>query len=193
MKKVYLFATKPWYFLVTLPPLFVFILCLVFHSRAEGKLGLIPLALAMLGVIAFSILFFLRTVKITGEEVREAGLFSGGEHMDLLLGRELILVRYPHNNLGVYVYGEDNAEERFWLLCEKPKEHVLMRSRAIGASRSIARVLAFFKVEPSRIRELSTLENQSYEGELVDVCTQTENENLIVRIKIKKELEVIED
>ena len=193
MKKVILFATKPWYFLVSLPPLFVFVLCLIFHSRADGKLGLIPLALAMVGVVVFTVLFFLRTVKITNEELRETGIFSGGERMDLLLGRELILVRYPHGNLGVYLYGEDNSEEQFWLLCEKPKAHVLMRARAIGASRSIGRVLTFFGVDADQIEALSSTEGLSYEGEFVNVVTQSENENLVVRIQIKKQLETVED
>ena len=193
MKKLRFFATKPWYFLVTLPPIFVFILCLVYHPHAEGGLGLIPLALFMVGVVVFSVLFFFRMVTISNEEVREVGIFSGGEHMDLTLGREVILVKYPHNTLGVYVYGEDGSEEQFWLLNEKPKEHILMRSRAVGGSRSIARALAFFKVEPAQQNALSTTEGLSYEGEFVTVETLIENESLVVRIRIRRELEVFED
>ena len=193
MKKIHLFATKPWYFLVTLPPIFVFVLCLVYHPNAEGKLGLIPLALMMVGVVVFSVLFFFRTIRISNEEIREIGVFSGGEHMDLTLGREVILVRYPHASLGVYVFGEDGAEEQFWLLNEKPKEHILMRSRAVGGSRSIARVLSFFGVDANRIPSLCTTEGLSFEGEFVSVTTLIENENLVVRIKINKALEVFED
>lgn len=193
MKKIHLFATKPWYFLVTVPPIFVFVLCLVYHPNATGKLGLIPLALMMVGVVIFSVLFFFRTVRISNEEVREVGIFSGGEHMDLMLGREVILVKYPHSSIGVYVYGEDGAEEQFWLLNEKPKEHILMRSRAIGGSRSIARVLTFFGVESEKLEALSTTEGLTHESEFVTVTTLIENENLVVRIKIKKDLEVVED
>ena len=110
MKKIHLFATKWWYFLVCLPPLFVFILCLIYHPRTTTKLGLFPLEFAMLGVIAFSIMFFVRTVRISFEEVRVTGIFSDHDHMDMVLGRQIILVQYPHNNLGIYVYGEDFAE-----------------------------------------------------------------------------------
>ena len=68
-----------------------------------------------------------------------------------------------------------------------------MRSRAIGGSRSIARVLTFFGVESEKLEALSTTEGLTHESEFVTVTTLIENENLVVRIKIKKDLEVVED
>jgi hypothetical protein len=193
MKKIHLFATKWWYFMVCLPPLFVFILCLIYHPRTTTKIGLFPLEFAMLAVIAFSIMFFVRTVRISYEEVRMTGIFSDHDHMDLVLGREVILVRYPHNNLGIYVYGEDLSEEAFWLLNEKPKEHILMRARAVGGERAVKRVLLYFGISEEIAQEVLSKPDCKHEDEYVDVTTLTVDEKPVVRIHLKKEFEVEED
>jgi hypothetical protein len=194
MKKIHLFATKWWYFLVCLPPLFVFILCLIYHPRTTTKLGLFPLEFAMLGVIAFSIMFFVRTVRISFEEVRVTGIFSDHDHMDMVLGRQIILVQYPHNNLGIYVYGEDFAEEKFWLLNEKPKEHILMRARAVGGEKSMKRVLRYFGLNEEIAQAvLSDPKMSIYEGEYINVETLTVDERFVVRIFLKRQIEIEED
>ncbi len=193
MKKIHLFATKPWYFLVTLPPIFVFVLCVIYHPRAGGDLGLLPLEFIMVGVVIFSVFFFWRTVRISYEEVRLTGIFSGHDRMDLTLGRELIVVLRPHGNLGVYVYGEDRAEEEFWLLNEKPKEHILMRARAVGTKGSLKKILAFFQVEEEYLDELCTKADITREFEYVDVTTLIEEEKFVVRIKLKREFDIEED
>ena len=193
MKKIHLFCTKWWYFLVTLPPIFVFVLCVIYHPRTTSKIGLFPLEFAMLAVIIFSILFFIRTVRISFEEVRMTGIFSDHDHMDLVLGREVILVQYPRNTLGVYVYGEDHSEESFWLLNEKPKEHILMRARALGGDGAIKKTLLYFGVAEETADLVLSEVDKTYEGEYVDVTTLVVDEKKVVRILLKKEYEVEED
>ena len=193
MKKIHLFCTKWWYFLVTLPPLFVFILCLIYHPRTTSKIGLFPLEFAMIAVIAFSVMFFIRTVRISFEEVRMTGIFSDHDHMDLVLGRELVLVKYPHNTLGIYVYGEDLSEESFWLLNEKPKAHILMRSHALGGDGAIRKTLLYFGVSEEVAQAALSEVDKTYEGEYVDVSTLIVDEKKVVRILLKKEFEIEED
>ena len=147
----------------------------------------------MIAVIAFSVMFFIRTVRISFEEVRMTGIFSDHDHMDLVLGREVVLVKYPRNTLGVYVYGEDHSEESFWLLNEKPKEHILMRARALGGDGAIRRVLLYFGVS-EEVASLVLYEvDKTYEGEYVNVTTLTVDEKKVVRILLKKEYELEED
>ncbi len=193
MKKIHLFATKWWYFLVCLPPLFVFILCLIYHPRTTSKIGFFPLEFTMLAVIAFSIMFFVRTVRISFEEVRMTGIFSDHDHTDLALGREIILVQYPHNTLGIYVYGEDLSEETFWLLNEKPKEHILMRARATGGIKTIKRVLHYFGISEEIAQEVLSEPDRKYEGDYVDITTLTVEEKPVIRIFLKREFEIEED
>ena len=169
------------------------LLCLIYHPRTTTKIGLFPLEFAMLAVIAFTIMFFIRTVKISYEEVRVTGIFSDHDHMDMVLGRELILVKYPHNNLGIYVYGEDLSEESFWLLNEKPKEHILMRARAIGGDTSIKRTLLYFGLDEEQAQTLLSGETTELHGEYVDVSTLVVDEKKVVRILLKKEFEIEED
>ena len=147
----------------------------------------------MLAVIAFAIMFFIRTVRISFEEVRVTGVFSDHEHMDMVLGRELILVKYPQNNLGIYVYGEDLSEESFWLLNEKPKEHILMRAKAIGGDKSILRTLMYFGLQEEEAQSILSGEVTDFHAEYVDVTTLVVDEKEVVRIRLKKEFEIEED
>ena len=113
--------------------------------------------------------------------------------MDMVLGRQLILVQYPNRNLGIYVYGEDLSEEEFWLLNEKPKEHILMRARAVGGEKSVKRVLRYFGVSEEIAQAMLSAPEQSYEGEYINVSTLTVDEKFVVRIFLKREFEVEED
>ena len=185
MKKVYIFATKLAMFLTVLPLVFLFVVCIINNQSIETPGKLYPLMIASLIGCAFIIVYLLRAVKISTEEVRSIGLFSSKDICVLKKDRTLSITVRPKKKLRIEVFGRDDTPGFDWLKANENEfaDVNLYRDIAVGNHATVARVLTMLGLDGKEVCEITTA--KSFERDYPDYGIRKSEGDLGVRYDVK--------
>ncbi len=162
MKKIFLFSTKPLFYTVLIPPIFLLIIAINYNSSVKTLMKLYPLIVLCSAVILFTLIFFFRGVTLSIDEVKQIGLFSERSRIDIKAKRTLVLTKLGRGKLQIELYGSNTEGDTSyaWLKNEEPTEINLFRARALGSDGSIKRILRSYAIPSDAITE--AIENDEY-------------------------------
>ncbi len=186
MKKIRLFCTKPWYYLIELPLILLLIICFKYNNDVKSVFKLYPLIIALILGIVFIFIYFLRFLKITYEEVRTQGWFSTHDSALIVKDKRLALTLFKHNRIRVELFGP--ATDLMYENDYKVSELNLFRARANGGVRTAKKILAYFDVSADDFENIFGKECFTAEYENVSLKSEIINENRTVSIKFKETL-----
>ena len=169
MKKVIISATKLRMFLCVIPLVFLLVVCIINNEAITTPGKLYPLIIATIAGIIAMILYLLRGVRITAEEIRSIGLFSSKDSAVIKKDRTLSITLRPKGKLRVELYGRDDAPGLDWLKATEKGEFDevnLYRDIAVGSDKTVGRVLGILSLDRSDISEI--LKSDKFDREYPD-------------------------
>jgi len=184
MKRIFLFCTKYYLYLIELPLILLLILAIIFNGRADGLLKLYPLIITLSLAIIFIFLYFFRGIIIKYDEIKDVGLFSKRDRVVINKEKTLIITMLPHKKLRIELFGVDGKAALDWLKDEEPKEIYLYRGKAIGGKNSAKKIMKFFDIDEEDRELIIDNDNFSKSYEFVSVSSATVDSKREIRIKI---------
>lgn len=190
MKFLFLFATKLRYFLVEIPPIFFYILCIKYNDGVKGVFKLYPLMVLLCACMIFMLLFLFRAVIISYEELYAFGLFSSKERATIKKDRAIVVTLLKHKRICVELFGfNDDGEESYaWLKNDVPAEINLFRAKTNGSKKTAVKIFNYFGVEAEDVER--ALENDGIAADTEDfkLTSSVENGFKSIRLDFKKTL-----
>ena len=188
MKKLLFFSTKPFLFWVELPPAIFLVPAIIYNSSVEGLMKLYPLIFALSATIIFFALYIYKAVSISYEEIRCIGLFSSKDRAVIKQDRALVITLLKKNRIKLELFGKNNDGDSSyaWLKDDDPAEINLFREKINGSTRTAKKILRYFKVDESQIKNL--FENDAFEfvSDELSVSSIMKDEIKTVRIYFNK-------
>ncbi len=154
MKNLYFFCTKPRMYLTLIPPVIVLIVSIMNNGIMTGALKLYPLIIASGGGIAFILIYLFRIVKLSTEEIRSIGPYSTKEATTLEEGKTLVVTVRPRHKLRLEVTGSSDGDIFSWSNVGDEHEINVYRDIVSGGKRTVARILRYYGVSDTDVREI---------------------------------------
>ena len=179
MKKIWLFCTEWWLYLIEIPLIALLVVSCIFTGKTnvmlsliffEINIGLIPLILILSAAIVFVFLFFFRFISLSFGFVKSWGVFSSRDSAVINEGKKLILTLKRFGRIKVELFGNDGIPPMYDG-ADEPIDIYLFRGRAIGGKRAVARVLGFYGVSNEDIQLI--LKDDSFSSKYE--CVQLES------------------
>ena len=189
MKSIFLFRTKLMMYWVLLPLLILLGAACYYNQFADNFLKLYPIITVTVGGIIFIVIYFFRGIKISYDEIRDVGLFSGRDSAMINEGKTLILKRVKHGRVEITLFGNDGVTADLdWLKStgEAPRDISLFRGKAIGGLKAIRRIMSFFDVPKDDIELALKNDGFSCNYDLVSVNCEEIDECAVINIRINK-------
>lgn len=190
MKKIFLFASNPWVYLIEIPPILLLILAIKFNSGVDTLMKLYPLIVLSSALIIFIAVYFFRGVVIGFDELKAIGPFSSRDKAIIAKDKSLVITILPKRRLRIELFGDgsDLAESCKWLQNDTSSNINLFRAKANGGKRCARRILKFFGVSQECFEKL--IEKDGYTEDFGDitVSSDTQNEAKTVKIEFKNTL-----
>ena len=189
MKKIFLFSTRLRVYWVLMPLLLLLSLCIRFNSKEAGTFMLYPLIILLIGGMVFICIYFFRAVRLSYDEIRHVGLFSGRDSAVITEGKALILEKIRGGRLHITLFGNDGVlPELSWLksTTQAPRDISLFRGKVIWYSYSVKRILSFFAVSGEDCKKILLGEISRIDTEIATVTLEAENEPAKIKIRINK-------
>ena len=185
MKNIFLFCTKPWIYLLELPPMIMLFIALALNDKSTDLLKYYPLISVLALFIIFFAVYFFRVISISFDEIRYHGLFSSKDQAFIKEKRTLVLSLYPRRTLRLELFGDAAEEPAFeWMSAEDVmhREVCLFRGRAIGSKASAKKIVEYFVADTA---DGCLDDGYLFEDDCITVKTETKNEIKQIRIKFK--------
>lgn len=187
MKSIFLFSTRFRYFLTEIPPILLLIISIKYNSDVEDLMKLYPLIIVLSGIIIFIGMYFFRGVKINFEEIKCIGLFSSRESCVINAGKTLHISILPKRKIQLELYGENNDFETYaWLKNEDSTVINLFRSKALGNSGTVRKVLSYFDVETEDIEKALSSDSFSADYDKITLNTEITDNKKTFKIHFKE-------
>jgi len=189
MKKTYISATPPLMLLTTLPLIAVLVLSIIFNDSVDKIPKLYPLIIVSALGIIFTLIYLLRFIVISNEEIKMVGLFSSKDKSIINKNKTLILTVREKGRLIVTLYGNDGARPALdWAQGEdyEPIDINLFREKAEGKERSAKRVLKYFDVPKEDIDEIFRSDSFKKDYDSFTVSLEKGEDFRAVKIKFTK-------
>ena len=186
MKSTFLFCTRLITFISEIPLLFLLIVSFYYTDKVEGLFGLWPLIVSLIGFMVFILLFFVRFITISYEEIRMVGLFSSKDSTDIDAGKTIRIYLKKNGRIIVELWGIDKKPAFDWIDSSEvsTEETRLFREKAIGGKRSVSRALRFFGVPCDDIERLFSSEPFTGEYENIRAYSEISEEQRLIGITV---------
>ena len=185
MKSLFLFGTKLRMYWVILPIALLLAICIRYNSESDALLMLFPLITVLILGIIFIFIYYFRAVRISYDEIRHVGLFSGRDSAIINEGKTLILKRLGGNRLQITLFGNDGIlPELDWLKStgDAPRDISLFRGKVIFYKRSAVKIMQYFGLTATECNQILAGELCEIKTELSFVTRDTENGDIYIRI-----------
>ena len=163
MKKLYLLSTHPAMLLTTLPIAVVLALSIAFNSYFEGFVKLYPLIIISSLAIVFILIYLIRVIVISYDEIKIVGVFSSKDRAIINKDKTLIISQRKGKRLKVILYGNDGTRPALdWAQGDDfvPVNINLFKEIGYGGASLIKRTLRFFDVTDDVAKRLIAAENE---------------------------------
>ena len=144
-KAIYLSSIKIWALWVEIPLIAFLAVVINQNPKIEGFIKLYPLMLALVAAIILSIVYFARLVKVSYDEIRAIGPFSGKDSVVINAGKNIKLVKSGFGKVRLEVIGHDVACGLEWM---KPEDRIrdisLFKAVVYGGDLAIRSVLDYY-------------------------------------------------
>jgi hypothetical protein len=157
MKKLVLLSTHPLMLLTTLPIAVVLALSIYFNSYFESFIKLYPLIVVSALAIVFILLYLIRVVVISYDEVKIVGLFSSKDRAIINKDKTLIISQRRGRRLKVILFGNDGTRPALdWAQGDDfvPVDINLFKEIGYGGLGTIRRILRYFEVDENSVERL---------------------------------------
>ena len=174
---------------VLLPLLILLGAACYYNQFADNFLKLYPIITVTVGGIIFIVIYFFRGIKISYDEIRDVGLFSGRDSAMINEGKTLILKRVKHGRVEITLFGNDGVTAGLdWLKStgEAPRDISLFRGKAIGGNKTIRRIMRFFEIPEEDIEKALSDNEFSCDRTLASVRREEIDECAVINIIINK-------
>lgn len=181
---LFLFSTKTWMFLSEIPPVSLFVLCIIYNKHSSLAGGLIPLMILMAALSVFFFIFLFRAVKLTPYEIRHIGRFTPRDRVSLEKDMTLTLTLKKHGHIKIEVYGDSGSAPVYpWLKNSPTHEIRLFNAKIVGRSGKAKKILSFLGAPPSTYSAL--LGNEEVEFETMTLALSASSTDDGRRINIR--------
>lgn len=172
-------------FLTVLPLIFLFVVCVINNQSIETPGKLYPLMIATVIGCAFILVYLVRAVMVSVDEVRSVGLFSSKDVCTIKKDRTLTLTVRPKNKLRIEVFGRDETPGFDWLKADENEfsDVNLYRDIAVGNHSTVARILTMLGLDSAEVNEI--ISSKAYERDFADYGIKKSEGDLGVRYDIK--------
>ena len=163
MQKLYLLSTHPAMLLTTLPIAVVLALSIAFNSYFEGFVKLYPLIIISSLAIVFILIYLIRVIVISYDEIKIVGVFSSKDRAIINKDKTLIISQRKGKRLKVILYGNDGTRPALdWAQGDDfvPVNINLFKEIGYGGASLIKRTLRFFDVTDDVAKRLIAAENE---------------------------------
>lgn len=190
MKKLILFGTKLYVYLIEIPVVVLLLYAINYNNNADSLLKLYPLIVFSSLAIIFIALYFFNAVIISVEKVSQIGLFSSRDKAILNKDRAIVITYLPHNKLRIEVLAMQYKPALEWINEEDyaPTESSVFRERVIGKNGTAKRILSFFGATDEDIKSLISQDNTEIKTEEIDYSSTVYNDRKQIKIKFNKTL-----
>lgn len=172
--------------LTTLPILAVLILAIIFNGNFEGFAKLYPLIFVSAAGIVFILVYLLRVIVITSDEIKIVGLFSSRDRAIINKDKTLIISQRKGKRLKVILFGNDGRRPSLdWANKDdfKPVDINLFKEIGYGGDATIRRIFRYFDISESLIDNLILKEEYSETLPLYEVSKTTNDKKFEYKIK----------
>ena len=194
MKGIYLSGTRLAVFWTEIPLVGFLVLSIIFNKYSEGLFKLYPLIVVLSAAVVFCFIYFFRLIRISYDEIRYIGIFSGRDKAMINEGKTLIIKQKRRGRFGIILFGHDGFADYDWLKKEDgeaPVDIALFRGRGYGGNGAVGRILRYFGVDKETAAELITVLNSKTEEAkklgLLATDLVYEYENVSVSVKVVEE------
>jgi len=166
MKKTHIPASPFYMYLTAIPLIIILVLSIISNSSSEGLLKLYPLILATAAAIIFILVYLLRYITVSVEEIKIFGLFSSRDKAIINKGKTLIMTETKKGVRLLTLFGNDGERPMLdWTQGEDyvPVDINLFRERIYGGKGSFSKILKFFDVNEEDIERILTEEEYTVE------------------------------
>ena len=187
MKSVFLFRTKFRMYWVLLPLLALLLASIYYNQFADNLLKLYPIITVTICGMIFILIYFFRGIKISYDEIRDVGLFSGRDSAIINEGKTLIFKIKKRGRVDITLWGNDGVTADLdWLKStgDAPRDISLFRGKTIGGKRAVKRVLKYFEVPDFDIVRILLNEEFEKDYSIVSVKCEAEDDCKIINIKM---------
>ncbi len=185
MKSIYFFSTKLAVYLTELPMIVFLVLAIAYNNNADTLFKLYPLQAALIALMIFTFVYFLRFVKLSADEVRCVGLFSSKDRVALKKNRCLVLTLKKRRKLLFEVFSIGEAPLLDWV---NPEDYTnseinIFRAKSVGGERSAKKMLKYFDIPNDDFSEI--LESESFEKEYEAIILSATTTDLGRKISLR--------
>ena len=176
-------------YLTELPLIILLALSIGFNEHVKTPGKLYPLIVTLILGILFILVFLMRFVRISNEEVRSLGRFSSRDSATLNEGKTLILTVMPRRRLHVAVFGNDGVPPALdWAQNEEYEipDIFLYREKAVGNAHTAKKILEYFDVPPADAERATHDDGFFREYGALTVTSEKHNELFEIKIKFTK-------
>lgn len=188
MKKLFLFGTKLYVYLIELPIIAVLVLAINHNGKATNLLKLYPLIVFCCLAIAFIAIYFFNSVTVSYAKIKQIGLFSSRDSAIITKDRTIVLTYLSRRRMRIELFALQESPSFEWALSESfvPHEACVFRERVIGNDMTAKRVLRFFKASEKEIKELLSSENLEIKNEKIEYSALVYDEKKQIKIKFNE-------
>ena len=188
MKKLFLFGTKLYVYLIELPVIIVLMLAIRYNNEATNLLKLYPLIVFCSLAIAFIAIYFFNSVTITYAKIKQIGLFSSRDSAIITKDRTIVLTYLSRRRMRIELFAMQDKPSLQWVSNEDFVAHetCVFRERVIGNNLTAKRVLRFFKASEKEIKELLSSENLEIKNGKIEYSALVYDEKKQIKIKFNE-------
>lgn len=148
-------------YMTEVPLIFFLVMAIINNNNADHIMKLYPLIIALSGIIIFIPIYFMRWIKISFEEIRCIGHFSGKDHVMISDNNRLSLTVTEDKRTKIELYGNSkDAVVYEWSRNDAPTEINLFRKKALGGIKTVKRILKHFDISETDIE--NAINNDTY-------------------------------
>lgn len=160
MKGLYISGTRLAVFWTEIPLITLLVLSIIFNKYSDALYKLYPLIVFLSLAVVFCFIYFFKIIKISYDEIRYIGLFSGRDKAMINEGKTVIVKNLRHGKFSIILFGHDGFADFDWLKKdegEEPVDIALFRGKGYGGKVAIRRILRYFGVDDQSREELIAL------------------------------------
>ena len=152
MKRIFLNTTRYDVYATEIPLIFFFVISIINNNKADHIMKLYPLIIVLSALIIFIPIYFMRWIKISFDEIRCIGAFSGKDHVIISSNNRLALSVTEDKRTKVELFGNTkDAIVYDWARNDAPSEINLFRKKAIGGEKTLKRILKAFEISSADV------------------------------------------
>ena len=160
MKGIYLSGTRMAVFWTEIPLITLLVLSIIFNQYSDALYKLYPLIVFLSSAVVFCFIYFFRIIRISYDEIRYIGLFSGRDKAMVNEGKTVIIKNLRRGKFSIILFGHDGFADFDWLKKdegEEPVDIALFRGKGYGGKLAVRRILRYFGVDKDAQEKLLAL------------------------------------